>query len=243
MLRRVLFLVVLGMLLTSTAVFGSTSAPFSVHYTVEGLASDPIELVKADPLAAGITALDLTRGPGVATAGLTNGYSAQGWDSAKTREGALSAGAYFQLGFKVEPGYTASLSTMDMSLRRSATNGPMFFELWASLDGFATPGTLVSEFKYLGRTSGSAPATDPLLENAYYYMENDLPGRANTTTTPGDPIRTMDLAKVAQLQNIPEGTVVTFRLYAWGNDKTTATNTVAFGRMVGPKLDGVVSAK
>jgi hypothetical protein len=71
-------------------------------------------------------------------------------------------------------------------------------------------------------------------------MHSDLPGRPNTTSSPGDPIPTIDLSKFAQLQNIPAGTQVTFRLYTWATYDTMESSTVAFGRMTGPEIKGVV---
>src|SRR5690606_34817833 len=49
-----------------------------------------------------------------------------------------------------------------------------------------------------------------------------------------------DLSGVAGLQNIPGDTTVTFGLFAWGNASSADSNTVAFGRVIGPKLDGTV---
>jgi hypothetical protein len=119
----------------------------------------------------------------------------------------------------------------------------MDLELLVSLDDFATPGAVVSAFNYYGRASGARPQPDPLLSEPYYYMSFDLPGHPNSTTSPGDPIPTLDLKKIAQLQGIPEGTKVTFRLYAWGNETTGASHTLALGRMAGPKIEGVVTGK
>lgn len=185
----------------------------------------------------GATPINLTTGSGLTVSALMNGFAAINWNTANNnREDAIAEDKYFQFGFEVDPGYTATLATVEMSLRRSALNGPMNYELQVSLDDFATPGLVVSNFTYRGRTSGTAPSPDPRINDPYYHMENDLPGHANSATSPGDPIRPIELLEFEELHEIPGGTTVTFRLYAWGNESTTNTNSVALGRMVGPKI-------
>jgi hypothetical protein len=70
-------------------------------------------------------------------------------------------------------------------------------------------------------------------------MKKDTPGQAD-----GNPISTIDLTTVSQLQNIPAGSTVTFRLYAW-RDASIATgvdsDTVALGTTNGPAIGGTVS--
>jgi hypothetical protein len=241
MVRRVLVFLTLSVLLISTVGLAAPS-PFSLYYDVAGIAQ-PAEAVIAAPLSAGITAMELTRGPGIRKATLTNGFSAEGWDSAPSRDASLTVGAYFQWGFTVQSGFSASLATLDMSLRRSAVVAPMNMEVQVSFDGFATPGIKVAEFNYFGRTSGTHPNPDPLIADPFLYMQNDVPGQPNSTTSPGDPIPTIDLRQVSALQNLPAGAAVTFRLYAWGNGQGTSTNTLALGRMVGPKVEGTVAGQ
>lgn len=209
-------------------------------YNLSGVLNSPVASVAASPAPIGIINVDLTRGLGINAVGLTNGFSADMWNRATpSLETAVTNGDYFQWGLSVAPGYAASLSTLDLSLRRSAAAAPMNMQLQASLDGFATPGIMLSSFNYFGRTSGTAPV-DPIAPFA--YMTIDVPGRPNTTTSPGDPIPTVDLTTFAALQNVPAGASVTFRMYAWGNASTTATNTLALGRMVGPAIGGDVVA-
>lgn len=196
--------------------------------------------VPASSVASGIQALDLSRGPGILPSDLTNGFSSQGWNRATpSLATAIANGDYYQFGVTVQPGNVASLSTVDLSLRRSAIAAPMNLELQVSLDGFATPGTPISSFNYYGRTSGTAPV-DPIAPFA--YMTVDVPGRPNAATSPGDAIPTVDLTGVGLLQNISEGTTVTFRLFAWGNASTASTNTLALGRVTGPAIGGDVNA-
>jgi hypothetical protein len=131
------------------------------------------------------------------------------------------------------------LQTLDIYLRRSAATSPMNIEIHVSFDGFATPGFVVSRFNYYGYRSGTAPEVDPTLSDPFYYMHSELPGRPNDAADPGDVMPTIDLTKFPQLQGIPAGVEVTFRLYAWGNAATTRANSFALGRLKGPIITGV----
>ncbi|MGI6543808.1 MAG: hypothetical protein ACOX44_12250 [Limnochordia bacterium] len=239
MKSRKLVLALFTVLLLGMAAFSSTFAAssFSIVYDTS---QNPLQWVPSNPATVtgpGVKGIDLTRGPGVEPNDLTRGFSAKGWDGAATRNEAIQAGKYFQFGLITEA--AVSLQTLDFALRRSAVAAPMNFEVQVSLDGFVTPGIVVATLNYYGRTSGTAPAIDPLEKDPYYYMHSDLAGRPNTTSSPGDPVPTIDLTKIAALQNIPAGTQVTFRLYAWGTGASAPSNTVAFGRMTGPVIKGV----
>lgn len=210
-------------------------------------------------VASGIAVSALSRGPGIRAVGLGNGFGADRWNNAGStfnpstpnRANAISRGDYFEFAVTVTAGQRLSLATLDASLRRSALNAALNFELQYSFDGFVTPGVTIlprgpawsvlgltngSTFQYQGRTSGSPPAELEL----YDWMIKDVPGRANLTTTPGDPIPTIDLALVSALQNVVGPTTVTFRLYAWGNASTADSNTTSLGRMNGPQLRGTI---
>lgn len=245
MMRRTVFLVMLAVLVLGATALGAEPTRFTVYNDVVDLPTDPIPTsAPATTVGNGVTGMSLTRGPGTTPAALTNGFSAQGWNMANpSRQTAIAIGAYYQFGLSVNPGFTANLATVDMSLRRTAVNAPMNLELQVSFDGFETPGITVATFNYYGRTSGTALVPNPLDFDKYYHMHSDLPGHGNTTTSPGDPIRTIDLSTISELQGVPGGTTVTFRLYAWGNESTTATNTLALGRMDGPKIEGTVVAQ
>ncbi len=211
-------------------------------YSLDGVPNQPVESVAASSVAEGISGIDLVRGSGIGVTNLTNGFSANGWNGVTSLETAQTRGAFFQFGLSVNSGFRASLSTLDLSLRRSALTAPMNYLVQASLDNFASSRIEIATFNYFGRTSGSPPANDPLIADPFYYMKNDLAGRPNTIQSPGDAIPTVDLSTFDQLQNLSENTDVLFRLYAWGNDSTTPTNTVALGRMVGPAVGGSVTA-
>ncbi len=230
-----------------------------MNFDLSGIPNEPLATRAPTTIAEGLASDGLLRGPGVDNTNLTNGFSANNWhvgdggDSPlPSRDIAIANGEWIGLNVSVLPGYTASLSTLDISLRRSALNGPMFFELQYSLDGFATAGTTVVDFTYRGRSSGTNTDTsfnpeeymkfgvpDPNDPGAF-ELPPDLAGQSGNTTDPGNPMPTFDLSAFSDLQEMAAGTEVTFALFAWGNANTTNTNTVAFGRLVGPDLGGTV---
>src|SRR5690606_29321916 len=117
-----------------------------------------------------------------------------GWNRTDpSLETAMETDAYYQFGLEVAEGYIASLSSLDLSLRRSGVNAPMNMALYASLDGFVSSAIEIQQFNYYGRVSGTPPPNDPLLDDPFYYMEADLPGRPNDSNSPGDPIPTVTL--------------------------------------------------
>jgi hypothetical protein len=196
-----------------------------------------------------VTGLNLTRGPGLAQGNLTNGFSANNWSNvtddmipAVDRSVAIANGDFFQFGFTLDGSHTASLSGLDLALRRSAqVQAPSNFEVQVSLDNFATPGIPVSQFTYKGASSGNPPEPNPTLADPFHYLTNVLAGRPDTVFSPGDAIPTIDLTSIEELQDVPAGTTVTFRLYGWNNGETNAanSNTVAF-RIEGPRITGFV---
>jgi hypothetical protein len=210
-------------------------------------------------VAAGLSASDLGRGTGIAAAGLTSGFSANRWNnptsaympSTPSRANALTRGDYYQFSITVPAGQSLSLASLDSSLRRSAVNAALNFEWQYSLDGFATAGVTIlprgpvwsvlgqtnnSTFQYQGRTSGSAPAS----VEQYDWIVKDVPGRPDTTTTPGDAIPPIDLSTISDLQSVNGPATVTFRLYGWGNTSTADSNTTGLGRVDGPRLRGTI---
>ncbi|HVV00744.1 MAG TPA: PEP-CTERM sorting domain-containing protein [Verrucomicrobiae bacterium] len=234
-----LFLTTAGALLALAATAGAQV----LRYDLTGLPSSGTipSSTNASTVAPGLTDISLTRGPGIVAAGLGNGFSANNWNNPATTDpngytdpslaNAILSGDYFQFGFSVENGYTASLTTFDVSLRRSAINAASSFELQYSFDGFATAGNVAADFTYFGRSSGTAGTPTP-----YQWMTTDTPGQNN-----GNPISTVDLSTFLDLQNIAAGTTVTFRLFGYGAASGAAdSNTIALGRVDGPTLGGVV---
>jgi len=210
-------------------------------------------------VAEGIDVSDLSRGPGLRVVALGNGFGADRWNNASStnnpstpnRANAIIRGDYFEFSVTVEAGRSLSLATLDVSLRRSAQNAALNFEWQYSFDNFATAGATIlprgpswtvlgltnnSTFQYQGRTSSPPPASVEL----YDWMIKDVPGRANLTTSPGDPIPTIDLSGVGSLQSLNGPKTVTFRLYGWGNASTADSNSTSLGRMDGPRVRGTI---
>lgn len=229
-----------GTLLLATAVCFNSDAQI-LRYDLTSLTTTAPESVNATTVDAGISGGLLTRGPGLRAAGLTTGFSADMWNTtagatpaSASLANAISMGEYYQFSFSVKDNFSASLTSLGFSLRRSAANAPSNYQLQYSLDGFASAGVSVADFNYFGRNSGTAPAT----VTPYSWMTQDVPGQ-----TAGNPITPINLSGVAALQDIDALTTVTFRLFAWGNDAAPGTdsNTVALGRVEGPTLTGTVS--
>lgn len=218
--------------------------PILAGYELYGLTTtNPVPATFAATIMTdGVTPMMLSRGSGISASGLTNGFAANNWATNSSKANAIAQNEYFQFGLTVDANHQASLASLDLALRRSALNAPMNFSLQVSLDGFATAGQLIEDFNYFGRVSGNAPDLDPTIATPFRYMTTDTGGRPDATITPGDQIPSIDLSVFPFLQNLGPGTVVTFRLYGWGNASTASTNTVAFGRVNGPVIRGTVIA-
>ena len=80
---------------------------------------------------------------GGGAAGATN-VSIIPWAFGNTLATAETNGDYFEWAMTVQPGNTASLSSLDFSLRRSAVAAPDSYAVEASTDGFATAGTTIA---------------------------------------------------------------------------------------------------
>jgi hypothetical protein len=208
--------------------------------------AEPVSLAATANSSPNVTASSLTRGSGIGTAALANGYSGNNWDPTNsTQSAAVAANDFFQWSFTVNSGFEADISSFDATLRRSAIDGPKHFALQYSFDGFATAGATAVTFNYFGRNSGTAPGT----VTPFQWMTTDTPGQ-----TAGNRISQQDLSGVAALQDIAGGTTVTFRLYGWGDGAGATSNTVALGRNTAPltadngngeagaQLNGVVTA-
>ncbi|TVR53525.1 MAG: hypothetical protein EA425_03270 [Puniceicoccaceae bacterium] len=226
-----------------------------INWDLAGVPNSPVPTVLPATLAEGLESDGLLRGPGVGAANLTNGYSANTFTPGSdnpSRATAIAKGEYIGFAFRVRGGFVASLDAVQFSLRRSAVNAPLFYELQYSLDNFATPGVKVADFTYRGRSSGTntETSTEPSeymrfgAPDSYtdesFELPPDLAGQSGGVNDAGNPIPVIDLSSIAELQHIPGGTTVTFALFAWGNASTTTGNTVAFGRINGPVVTGSV---
>jgi hypothetical protein len=220
-----------------------------LNYDLNGITAAATPSTPATQAAPGASGLPLSIGPGLAAAGLNNGFSSQNWTNVTADGGtidrarAIAMGDYIQFGFTLDGSHEASLTSLDLALRRSAANAPMNFEIQASLDGFTTAGTTIdSAFTYRGRVSGNAAEPNPTLTDPFVYMTTDTPGRPNAVTSPSDQIPTVDLSSVGLLQDIAPGTTVTFRLYGWGDGAAGAANTNTIGfRVNGPRVMGFIT--
>ncbi len=222
--------------------FGSGMAEAAVvlDYDLSTVPNVAVPSAAATTVAAGITATDLTRGSGVVAANLTSGFSSNDWaTTAASRQNAIDTDEFYQFGFTVIPGGSVSLEQLEVALRRSAIAAPMNYEWQYSLDGFTTAGNTITvagspyystgAFTYFGRSSGTGGIADN-----FNYMSTDVPTQGN-----GNQMPPLDLTGIADLQSIAAGSTVDFRLYAWGDGTGAPTNTVAVGRVLGPRLSGV----
>jgi hypothetical protein len=199
-----------------TALLAATVAQASV-YTIEydftgyagSTSTGPIPEVGTPTAVPGfMIASDLTRGPGINPAYLSQGFSADNFNNTNnhspliepTRANAILSGDYFQVGFTVNSSVPVSFVALDMIGRRSSATAPASSEWQYSLDGFSTDGVAIHQYLtsdwFVGTTGGHMP--------------------------------TIDLTGVAGLQDLADGTTVTFRLYAW--DAGASGSTFAFGR-------------
>jgi len=223
----------------SVGVSGANAAVV-LDYDLSGVPNAVVTTVAPTTVAPGLVATDLTRGSGVVAKNLTRGFSSNDWaTTTASRQNAIDTNEYYQFGFTVAPGATVSLQQLDVALRRSAIAAPMNYEWQYSLDGFATDGSTISvpgspyyaagPFTYFGRSSGSGGVADN-----YNYMTGSV-----SDQNAGNPMPPLDLTGITDLQNIPAGSTVDFRLYAWGDGTGATTNTVALGRNLGPQITGV----
>lgn len=149
----------------------------------------------------------ISRGAGITPSALNNAFSATGYVAAGTKADALSNDEYFEITLESKNNHRLFLNTLNYNIRRSGT-GPNAFQWQYSLDNFDTAGVDVgAEGSYTG------------------------------TATNGVAMPAIDLSAVPDLQDLPSGTKVTFRLYAWG--ASAGTGTFAIGRRSGDDLDFV----
>jgi hypothetical protein len=140
----------------------------------------------------GVTVVGLTRGSGVTTlnAGAGTAWGGNGFfdgvaAASQTPEGAVTLGNYFTFTMTATGGNTMSLSEIGAYNIRKSSTGPGAFKWQYSLDG--------TSFTDIGGTitTGSNGAVA------------------------GNPQSAIALNSITDLQNIPSGTTVTFRIVAW----------------------------
>lgn len=242
-----------------------------VGWNLRGTPTTAVVEKPASDVAQGVEQVFLTRGPGLELSNLHEGFAAVEYNTGNPdRAAAIASGDYFEFGFTVEEGYQAYVSSLDAAFRRSAFDSPYNLEWQYSLDGFATDGTPIvptgkswdeigwvpdsstwrstteeffwegASFLYLGRNSTGATTVYRNQAVDYNYITRDVTEQG-AAGEPGNAMPTIDLRGISELQGVPAGTTVTFRLYAWGNEGTGTTNSFAFGRQDGPVVGGAVA--
>lgn len=142
---------------------------------------------------ANLNASVLSRGAGINPSALSGAFSAKHFTAHGTKDDAINNNDYFQFAISAKTGYTVSLNSIDINIRRS-NNGPNAYQWQYSLDNFVTAGIDVGP------------------QESYTGVD------ANGLAMPQ-----IDLLEIASLQNIAAGTTVTFRLYMWGASNASGT--------------------
>ena len=147
-----------------------------------------------------VTIGGLTRGSGLTTSGTTaaGAWGGTGFSTtANTEALAITANNYVTFSITVKSGYTVSLTDIAAyNIRRSNTG----------------PGT--SQWQY---QINSGAFTDISSGN------NGGPLTLSTTSSSGNSESAITLSGISALQNLPAGTVVTFRIVSWGASNTSGT--------------------
>jgi hypothetical protein len=87
----------------------NASAETILSYSLAGIPVTAVESVTPNFVTPGTFGIDLTRGSGVTAAGLTNGYSAGGWQMGSSLNNAINGNQYFQFGLSIESGLSDRL--------------------------------------------------------------------------------------------------------------------------------------
>ncbi len=167
----------------------------------------------------GVTSvLGLTRGSGVGTSGTG---AARGWGgtnwSGASLDAAVSGNQFFTFGFTVGGGYTVSLTSLNEPAYRHSGTGPTSGEFQYSINGGSFTNIIALSYPSTS-SSGAALSQSPV-----------------------------DLSSISDLQNIPTGTVVTFRQVNWGGasagswylyDQTSTANSVDDLSILGTAFSG-----
>ncbi len=100
----------------------------------------------ATTTAGNLNTITLTRGAGIASTALGRGFASNGWDANATKASAISNNEYFEFVISSITAYNFSISTLNATLRRSASNAPNAYIWKYSLDGvnFSDIGTDIS---------------------------------------------------------------------------------------------------
>lgn len=150
--------------------------------------------------ATGITATDITRGPGLTPISLNRGFSSQGWNNSgttpTTRADAISGNKYYTFALTIAPGSTASFSDISVGLYKSAITSPASMEWQYSFNSFVTTGSTLTTFNHYGRNSGTPPGS----LTPFQWMTVDTPGQSNGNPTPALDISTVSASRIWLVQ-------------------------------------------
>ncbi|QDV64351.1 PEP-CTERM sorting domain-containing protein [Crateriforma conspicua] len=101
--------------------------------------------VAGDTTLTGVTGIDMTRGGGLQYTPTNNAFNSDNWainlDGAPT---VLNPNGYVEIGFSLDPGYSATLDELIIGTR-SSTSGPSQIGVFASTDGFTTAIATIDE--------------------------------------------------------------------------------------------------
>ena len=162
----------------------------------------------------------LSRGSGINTSALARSFSATNFTANGSKANAISTNQYFSFNIQAIPGYSVSLSTLDVRLRRSAT-GPTAYVWRYSVDGVN-----------------------------FFDIGTDI---SFTSTADGVDQAQLNLSAIPALQNVPNASIINFRLYAWGAPGSggtfaigryaagITTNSLAIGGTVGVMIPTPIS--
>jgi fibronectin-binding autotransporter adhesin len=147
----------------------------------------------------------LNAGPGGTITGaspspfsLAGAWGSSGWGGGSTltnQSTAIAGGDYVTFGFTVPTGETVSLADIKQDIRR-ASSGATTGDWQYSRSDMTNPGGTNGAFFDISGASGFSFGTG--------------------TATTGNVQATVNLASIANLQNIPAGVTVTFQLLVWG---------------------------
>jgi hypothetical protein len=138
----------------------------------------------------------LSRGSGVFASSLLRAFSADNFTTGGNKANAIANNEYHTFTVGAKPGFSVSLSTLDVKLRRAAATGPIAYIWRYSING--------TTFTDIGADISFT-----------------------STSSTGVAQAQINLSAIAALQNVPNGTTITFRLYAWG--ATSAAGSFAIG--------------
>ncbi|MCC5834666.1 MAG: hypothetical protein JJU20_08030 [Opitutales bacterium] len=124
-----------ALLLTFTLAASAQNPVLNYRLATATSAQDPAR--EANLVALGLHAEELTRGPGLEVAILSQSFAATGWNTG-TEANELSEDQYWSFGAQTRADYRLHLERVEFQLVRNSSEAPASFELRLSRDGFAS---------------------------------------------------------------------------------------------------------